>query len=320
MQTVLYWLAKGIVIFIQALPLEFVARLGRAGGALAHLIDNRHRRVAVENLSQAFPEKSAAEIASIARENFRRLGENYATAVKTAGMNYADILARCELVGLEKLVSPDRKIHLGPHEEFTEQGTPGAAPWNRIVAIGHFGNFELYSILARCLPGYRPATTYRALPHPGLNRVMEELRAGSGCLCFERRTGLKDLMRALARKGVILGLLSDQHGGRNGVWGPFFGIECSTNPAAAVFALRYDSPLNPAIIFRTGLARWRLEVGDEIPTRANGQPRSVEDITADMNRAFETAIRRDPANWFWVHRRWKPRSKKARIRGLAAAS
>jgi lauroyl/myristoyl acyltransferase len=25
----------------------------------------------------------------------------------------------------------------------------------------------------------------------------------------------------------------------------------------------------------------------------------------DVNRAFEAAVRRDPANWFWVHRRWK---------------
>jgi hypothetical protein len=26
----------------------------------------------------------------------------------------------------------------------------------------------------------------------------------------------------------------------------------------------------------------------------------------EINRAFEVAIRHDPANWFWVHKRWKP--------------
>ena len=30
----------------------------------------------------------------------------------------------------------------------------------------------------------------------------------------------------------------------------------------------------------------------------------------DVNRAFEAAVRRDPANWFWVHSRWKPDSAK----------
>ncbi len=30
----------------------------------------------------------------------------------------------------------------------------------------------------------------------------------------------------------------------------------------------------------------------------------------DVNRAFEEAVRRDPANWFWVHKRWKPAKAK----------
>jgi len=31
----------------------------------------------------------------------------------------------------------------------------------------------------------------------------------------------------------------------------------------------------------------------------------------EVNQAFETAIRRDPANWFWVHKRWKPNPSNA---------
>jgi KDO2-lipid IV(A) lauroyltransferase len=300
-------MAKVVVLTLQTLPIELVARIGRAGGALACILDARHRKVAEQNLKNCFPEKTPAEIDAIVREHFRRLGENYVCGVKTAGMKFEDVLVRSEVVGLEKLATISRGSFVGPHQQFTAQGTEGAAPWNRIVAIGHFGNFELYALLARCLPGYQPATTYRGLNQPGLNRLMEELRNRSGCLFFERRTGLRELMRALNGKGLLLGLLSDQHGGRNGVWGPFFGRECSTNPAAAVFALRYDSPLNTAICFRTGLARWRVEVGDEIPLCEGGVARSIEAITADVNAAFEAAIRRDPANWFWVHRRWKPR-------------
>jgi lauroyl/myristoyl acyltransferase len=43
--------------------------------------------------------------------------------------------------------------------------------------------------------------------------------------------------------------------------------------------------------------------------REHGQRRAVEAIALDMNRAFEAAIRRDPANWFWVHNRWKGRAR-----------
>ena len=69
--------------------------------------------------------------------------------------------------------------------------------------------------------------------------------------------------------------------------------------------LRYDCPLYTSICYRTALAHWEIEVGDEIPTRENGVPRSTEAIMRDVNRAFEIAVRRDPANWFWVHNRWK---------------
>jgi lauroyl/myristoyl acyltransferase len=289
MQTLVYWLAKAIVAAIQSLPLDFVARCGRAGGAIAHAIDARHRTVALTNLRRCFPEKAAREIESIAREHFKRLGETYACGIKTSSMTFEQISTRCEVVGAEKLAMPQN------------------ASSNRIVAIGHFGNFELYTILARCVRGFRGAATYRGLKQPGLNRVLEELRNRSGCLFFERRSGLRELTRALSKRDVLLGLLGDQHGGPKGVWGPFFGMECSTNPAPAVFALRYDSPLNTAICYRIGLARWRMEIGDPIPLFEAGHPRSVEAIMRDVNAAFETAIRRDPANWFWVHKRWKPR-------------
>jgi KDO2-lipid IV(A) lauroyltransferase len=55
------------------------------------------------------------------------------------------------------------------------------------------------------------------------------------------------------------------------------------------------------------LAKWRIELGEKIPTRdENGNARSVEDLIRDVLRAHENHVRRDPANWFWVHNRWKP--------------
>jgi KDO2-lipid IV(A) lauroyltransferase len=171
------------------------------------------------------------------------------------------------------------------------------------MAIGHFGNFELY---ARSAPALQLATTYRALRQPALNRLMQSLRKKSGCLYFERRTEGSALRAALNQGGLVLGLLADQHAGDKGMRLPFFDHDCSTNPAPAILAMRYGCRIFPAICYRTALARWRIDFGDEIPTHEKGQPRSTESIMLDINRAFETAIRRDPANWFWVHQRWKP--------------
>jgi KDO2-lipid IV(A) lauroyltransferase len=129
------------------------------------------------------------------------------------------------------------------------------------------------------------------------------LRGRSPCLFFERRADGRALRELMAGGGVTLGLLADQSA--PGLRAPFLGRNCNTGLAPAILALRYGAELSTAICYRVALAKWRLEFGKQIPTHENGRPHSSEEIMRDVNRALETAVRRDPANWFWVHRRWK---------------
>ncbi|HVK57296.1 MAG TPA: lysophospholipid acyltransferase family protein, partial [Candidatus Kapabacteria bacterium] len=187
-------------------------------------------------------------------------------------------------------------------------------PPNIVGAIGHFGNFELYARLAKPVTGWQSATTYRAMNQPGLDSIVQKLRANSGCIFFERRRDATALRESLQAGGIFVGFLSDQHPNKGGVLVPFMGRPAATTTAPVVLAQRYDAPLFPVICYRVAPGRWTVEIEDEIPTKSGESRRPVDEITADINRAFETAIRRDPANWFWVHNRWKkPRIKKGRI-------
>jgi KDO2-lipid IV(A) lauroyltransferase len=295
MEAPLYYLARAAVVLIQALPLTWVARLGRWGGGLAYWLDKRHRRVALRNLTMCFGhEQSPDQLRALAQENFRRLGENYACAIKTAKMSYEELKPHVEFAGNPRLTSPPTA---GP-------------PQNVVAAIGHFGNFELYARFGQFSPAYQCGTTYRALRQASINRLMQSLRERSGCRYFERRFDSHALKAFMNGTGVIMGFLSDQSGGT--VRAPFLGHECATTAAPAIFALRYRCALITGICYRVGLARWRIEAGPDIPTHENGQARSTIAIMGDVNRAFEAAVRRDPANWFWVHRRWKPAPPEAR--------
>jgi lauroyl/myristoyl acyltransferase len=288
MDTLIYWPARALVALIQALPITLVARFGRLAGGLAFHLDARHRRVALSNLAMCFGhEKSPEEIHALARENFRRIGENFASAVKTAAMTPEQMRLHFDFVGVEKIL----------------KFQADSGPQSRIVAIGHFGNFELYARFGQFVPVFKCATTYRALRQPALTRLMQSLRETSNCRFFERRTEGAALRACMTDTGLLLGLLADQSDGQLRL--PFLGHDCATSNAPAIFALRYHCPLHTAICYRVGLARWLIEAGDEIPTRENGQPRTIAAIMGDVNRAFEIAVRRDPANWFWVHRRWK---------------
>ena len=162
MDTLIYWFARGVV----AVASGAAAGLGRAPRPRAAArwrtgSTRRHRRVALENLTMCFgSEKSPAEIRALAKENFRRIGENYCQRRQD---RRDDLVSR-----------------LRPHFEFVGAGTscrtrPTPRRQSRIVAIGHFGNFELYARFGQFVPVYqmrhdlsRPETA-RAQPPDGSN-------------------------------------------------------------------------------------------------------------------------------------------------------
>lgn len=291
MDTLLYFAARALIALLQALPLPLVARLGRCAGAAGYWLDARHRRVAQRNLAMCFGgEQTPRELRALARENFRRIGENFACAAKTASMSLEELRPFVEFIGDAAILSPPA----------------GAPPASIVVAIGHFGNFELYARFGQFCPAFKCATTYRGLRQPSLNRLLQSLRERSGCLFFERRTDAAALKAAMNQPGMMLGLLADQHAGRRGLRLPFLGHDCSTSAAPAILALRYRCALHTGICYRIAPARWRIVGGPEIPTHEDGRPRDVAAIMRDVNAALDAAVRRDPANWFWVHNRWKP--------------
>ncbi|RME69064.1 MAG: hypothetical protein D6781_09480, partial [Verrucomicrobia bacterium] len=220
--------ASGLVKGLRMLPLPVVGRIGRAFGQLAWWLDRRHRRVALTNLAAVFGrEKTAKELRRIAAENFRRIGESYACGIWVAGRDLAEVADRVEIVGAEKLARR-------PEESGGDDRPP-----NRILAVGHFGNFDLLPVVGGLYPDFRLATTYRALHPPALDRVFQSLRERSGCLFIERRRAQFAVSRALRSGGVMLGLLADQSGGERGVRAPFLGVECSTSPAPVLYAIRH---------------------------------------------------------------------------------
>ena len=298
-----YILARSFVFVVQLMPLKVVALTGRAGGVLMYYLDARHRRVAVNNLLACLGNShSKKEIISLARENFCRIGEVYLSALKTATIPGDKIGSVLSVKGAENLSLAKRE--------------DGSLP-SFLFAIGHFGNFEMYAKAGFFLPGYELSTTYRGFRQKWLERLILSLRNKSGAKFFDRRWEGGKLRSFMKRQGTITGLLADQSAGRSGLRLSFLGRPCSVTPAPAILALRYNLGLHGCFCRRLGLGRWEIELYPEIPTRLNGHARPVENIMSDINSLYESFILEDPANWFWVHNRWK-NPDRAKKRGITA--
>lgn len=125
------------------------------------------------------------------------------------------------------------------------------------------------------------------------------------------------IVRALRTNGV-LGLISDQNGGHDGVFAPFFGVEASNVAGPAALHLKFRSPLVPIVAWRVSPGKLVFDVRPEIDTsdiladldaetpKMTGDER-IREICARVNRVYEGLIREHPEQWLWIHRRFKTR-------------
>jgi lipopolysaccharide heptosyltransferase II len=170
-----------------------------------------------------------------------------------------------------------------------------------VLVLSHLGNWELLAqIVPQGPPGRRVGTIYQPLGNPYFDKHVNAARARFGLVPFSRRKGFGEPIKFL-REGGVACVLVDQHAGDGGIWTPFFGRLASTSPLAATMAVRTGAPLVAVAVYTVGRARWRLVISDPLPRETSDPDR----LTPEINLALEKEIRVSPADWFWVHARWK---------------
>ncbi len=122
--------------------------------------------------------------------------------------------------------------------------------------------------------------------------------------------------------GGTLVLLGDQHAGPKGCWIDFLGRPASCHKAIALFSLTTGAPLLVAYARRLDKPL-QFELGMEgvvDPKTDGGKHGSVQALTQFYNDMLEQIVRRDPEQYWWVHRRWKGEPPKRRRKMEARAA
>ena len=275
-----YALYRFTAAIIRALPLAAGFRIGWLLGALVHAFAWPYRRLVIANLRIAFPEKTPAEIRTLARRHFATLGANLLASIKLPTLSRAEI---------ERVVTVEGLHHM-------DAQTSGGF----VFVISHIGNWEMFAQLTPHIFKCKTGTIYQRLGNPHLDAEVRTARARLGMQLFERKEGFVAASRFL-REGGAVGVLVDQHAGDGGLWCPFFGRLASTTTLPATLALRTGAWLMPAAVHTEGVARWRLVIQE----RLNVDAQSAEAITVRINDVLAAQIRVKPEDWFWVHNRWK---------------
>ena len=295
-----YLAVRAVICLLQATPRPLAFALGDSLAWLVYRIDTRHRQVARENLTFAFPEKSPGEIDQIVRACYRHcLRLLVEIAFFPRQLNVSSWRQHCDFTNLERVIQP--LIESRP----------------LLIVTAHFGNWEMAGFALGAL-GFRTYAIARVLDNPHLEEYLKHFRQKTGQTIIAKKDDFDRLSDVLKAGGKVA-TLGDQDAGTRGVFINFFNRPASAHKAVALMAIEFDAVMVvsgvPRIGDRKGQSRFSIDCEEVIDPREYAtRGGAIKAITQRYHDALERMIRRHPEQYFWLHRRWKsqPAPKKAK--------
>lgn len=271
------------------LPRRFFLFLGRSFGKLALAADARHRRVALENLANAFPNLPAQEHRNILRRCYEFFGEYLFDMLTCFPMFPAERMKDIEYEGLENLEEAYRR----------NKGV--------IIYTAHWGAWEMMG-MAHGLKGFPMGVIARPLDNPYLHTLLDTLRRSTGNFVIDKKEGFRPMLKAL-KEGKAIAILMDQNVITDDrIFVDFFGRAASTTPAVGLLQMKTGAALVAGFGLPLGNGRYRFSYSKPLEVPLSGDRKTdVLRITQECTRVIEQQIRRYPQFWLWMHRRWKTR-------------
>jgi KDO2-lipid IV(A) lauroyltransferase len=278
------WLGVGFLWLLHWLPLPLQAALGNALGWLLVMLPGKRRHVVATNLALCFPE---------APEALRRrwMRQTYQASMRAALEH--GVLWWASEARLRRLIRIDNP-----------EAARGDGVRPVIWLAPHFIGLDMGGV--RLTMDQTIVSMYARARDPVAGKMMLHGRSRfSSPELIAKNEGIKPVLKALKR-GLPFYYLPDQdHGRRNAVFVPFFGVRAATVAALPRLAKLANAQVVPVITrqlpWGRGYAMRFYPPWEDFPT---------DDLEADvarMNAFIEARIREMPEQYLWLHRRFKTR-------------
>lgn len=280
------YLLLAVVWLFHFLPMGLQAFLGRGFGRLLHLLGGTRRRVALRNVELCLPELDAAQRQALVREHFEWLGRSLLERA---------LLWHASKERLRRLIRVEGDIHFA---EGCERPVMWLAP--------HFLALEVGGAATQIYQSQPAFDVYT----PQSNRVLDEalLRGRSRfgtAEFFKRQDGARVIVRAIRRKLAFYNPCDMDFGLRDSAFVPFFGQSAATLLAPSRMARSLNMVVQPVVTEM--LPGGQGYVARFLPPWTDWPTDDPVADAARMNAFIEQQVRLCPAQYLWVHKRFKTR-------------
>lgn len=283
-----YTALKIMVLFFNMLSEKQIGYITSLFGILWYYLDPKHRNIAKNNISYAFPDMSEQNKIRILKEGYKNIIESFVTFPRIARFNASNISDifefQCEQY----------------YQQAVKQGK------GVFILTGHLCNWE-FAAAAQSLRNGGLIAVAKDIHNPYIDRYVKSLRKSVGIEVVRPRNAAFKLLRNL-KQGKTIAMLLDQNTLRHeALFVNFFGKPAATQYAMALMALKTGAAVVPGYIMKNYVHNGYI-IRYEKPIFVNDvkdRDKAVLELTQQFTTILENQIKREPGQWFWVHNRFK---------------
>ncbi|HEY9006651.1 MAG TPA: lysophospholipid acyltransferase family protein [Ohtaekwangia sp.] len=287
--TILYRFVQFLIFISSRLPRVFWLRFCGILGKIAYMFAAQTRRLTLKHLTMAYgKEKSPTEIRKLSRKVFEMLGKNAGDVLRASGTvkDWSDI---------EKFLV----IHGYENYEAARQKGKGI-----VFVACHLGAFDL-EVTAMAVRGLNPNIIGTPLKDERLNKLLWGYRNKYGAVAIERGRETFRMIKVLKSGGTVA-LLIDQDTKVKSRFVNFFGMPAATPVGATVLAMKTGATVIPTYIYLGDDWKQHMHLLPELPLALTGDDEADMVYNTQIMTSFiEQQVRKHPAQWVWMHERWK---------------
>jgi KDO2-lipid IV(A) lauroyltransferase len=281
-----YYTLLSLVWLVSRLPFFILYRISDLMFVVTFYIIPYRKKTVFENLRNAYPGKSEAEIRHIAIKFYRFLCDFLLESLKPYSLSSDELKRRFRYTNPELM------------DEFREKGR------NYALVSGHYGNWELntvVSLYSKC----NALVIYRPLQNKAINRLFLKIRSRfKGTIL----TPMESVYRAAVehrnnRKPFLICFIADQRPpGNNKFWTTFLHQPTSFFNGIEKLSRKLDLAILYMHVKRVKRGFYEVTLKKlfdsvlDLPENA---------ITLAFVRELEEEINNEPQYWLWSHKRWK---------------
>lgn len=290
----LRWFVEAVFVTVISLPvLLFPYRasliIGKMIGHILFVFWRSRRDIAIQNIRTAHENGSISnqkDAESIAKECFQNLGKSFVEMLRIYLGNGHKIIDSVEIKGIENVVRARSK----------GKGI--------LFLTGHCGNWELMALAFSAKYGAISCVA-RAQNNPYFNKVIETARTKYGNNIIYKTKALKKMLSLLKTQSIVAVLIDQAVSQNEGHIVDFLGRGAWTTKIPAIVARKTGAAVIFAFIHREE-DRHIVEILPEVNlSRLDNFEQAVKEDMRMFNRYIELYVKEHPAEWLWLHKRWK---------------